>query len=139
MRWIQYRYETKLILYLSVLKPGKDLIFKEFYLIFQKKINLKRSDKYVGLSSSSICYTYKNIKKSCKSNKFKILASTWNEGLKLHDESYFASDIEDYFEHITKKRKKVTENPPIKIYVTKIENRLTFKIKKGYNLHVLTS
>ena len=114
-------------------------MFKEFYLIFQKKINLKRSDKYVGLSSSSICYTYKNIKKSCKSNKFKILASTWNEGLKLHDESYFASDIQDYFEHITKKHKKVTENPPIKIYVTKIENRLTFKIKKGYNLHVLTS
>ena len=74
-------YETKLILYLTVLKPGKDLMFKEFYLIFQKKINLKRSDKYVGLSSSSICYTYKNIKKSCKSNKFKILASTWNEGL----------------------------------------------------------
>ena len=131
IKWIKYRYETKLILYLWLLKPGKDLIFKEYYLIFQKKINLKRSDKYVGLSSSSIRYTYKDIKKSYKSNKFKILASTWNEGLELHDESYFASDIQGYFEHIIKKHKKVAENPRIRIYVTKTENSLTFKIKKG--------
>ena len=35
------------------------------------KTNLKRSDKYVALSDLSICYTWKNIKKSCKNNKFK--------------------------------------------------------------------
>ena len=40
------------------------------------KINLKRSDKYVALSNLSIYYTWKNIKKSCKNNKFKILAPT---------------------------------------------------------------
>ena len=38
------------------------------------KINLERSDKYVGLSNISIYYTWKNIKKSCKNNKFKISA-----------------------------------------------------------------
>ena len=43
------------------------------------KINLERSDKYVGLSNISIYYTWKNIKKSCKNNKFKISAPTWNE------------------------------------------------------------
>ena len=42
------------------------------------KINLKRSDKYVALSNLSIYYTWKNIKKSYKNNKFKISAPTWN-------------------------------------------------------------
>ena len=40
------------------------------------KINLKRSDKYVALSNLSSYYTRKNIKKSCKNNKFKISALT---------------------------------------------------------------
>ena len=42
------------------------------------KINLKRKDSYVALSNLSIYYTWKNIKKSFKKNKFKILAPTWN-------------------------------------------------------------
>ena len=42
------------------------------------KINLKRSDKlrYVTLSNLSIYYTWRNIKKSYKNNKFKISAPT---------------------------------------------------------------
>ena len=32
----------------------------------------------------------------------------------------------------------VTDNPPIEIYVNKIENRVTFKIKTGYYLQPLT-
>ena len=43
------------------------------------KIKLKRSDKYIALSNFSIYYTWKNIKKSSKNNKFKILARTWKE------------------------------------------------------------
>ena len=35
------------------------------------KTNLKRSDKYFALSSFSIYYTWKNIKKSYKNNEFK--------------------------------------------------------------------
>ena len=31
-----------------------------------------------------------------------------------------------------------TVNPPIRIYVNKIENRITFKIKTGYYLEFLT-
>ena len=41
------------------------------------KLNLKRSDKYVALSNLSIYYTWKNIKKSYKNNKFKITAPTF--------------------------------------------------------------
>ena len=39
------------------------------------KINLKRIDKYVALSNLSIYYTWRNMKKSYKNNKFKISAS----------------------------------------------------------------
>ena len=67
------------------------------------KINLKRKDKYVGLSNLSISCKWKNIKKSLKNNKFKISAATWKEEFELSDGSYFVSDIEDYSEHIIKK------------------------------------
>ena len=33
----------------------------------------------------------------------------------------------------------VADNPPIKIYVNKIENRIIFKIKTGYYIEFLTS
>ena len=96
------------------------------------KINLKRSDKYVALSNLSIYFTWKNIKRSYKSNKFKISAPTWNEEFELPDGSNSVSDIQDYFHYIIKKHEGVTDNPSIMIYVNKIENRITFKIKTGY-------
>ena len=40
------------------------------------KLNVKSSDKYVALSNLNIYYTWKNIKKSYKSNEFKISALT---------------------------------------------------------------
>ena len=33
----------------------------------------------------------------------------------------------------------VTDHPSIRIYINKIENRITFKIKTGYYLKLLTS
>ena len=51
------------------------------------KINLKISDKYVALSNLSIPYTWKNIKKSYKNNKFEISALTWNKEFELLDGS----------------------------------------------------
>ena len=64
------------------------------------KVNLKRSDKYVALSNLSIYYTWKNIKRSHKNNKFKISAPTWNEVFELPDKSYSVSNIQDFFEYI---------------------------------------
>ena len=49
------------------------------------KISL--SCKYVALLNHSIHYTWKNIKKSYKNNKFKISAPTWNEKFELFDGS----------------------------------------------------
>ena len=103
------------------------------------KINLKESDKYVALSNLNICYTWKNKKKSCKSNKFKISTPTWNKKFELPDGSYSVSDIPDYFECILKKHETVTDNPSIRIQVNKMENGITFKIKTGYYLEPLMS
>ena len=103
------------------------------------KIDFRRKDKYFALSNFSNYYTWKNIKKSYESNKFKISAPTWNEEFELPDGSYSISDIQDYFEYILKKDGEKTVNLSIKIYVNKIENRIfTFKVKKGYYLELLT-
>ena len=72
---------------------------------FSDKINLKRSDEYVALSNLSI-------------NKFKI--------------STLTSDLQDYLSYIIKKDETVTDNPPIRIYLNEIENRITFRIKTVY-------
>ena len=36
-----------------------------------------------------------------------------------------------------KKHNESIDNPPIKIYLNKIENRITFKIKTGYHFELL--
>ena len=71
-------------------------------------------------------------------NKFKILASTWSDKFELPDGSYSVSDIQDYFEYILKKHGEDIDEPSVQIYVNKIENRITFKIKNGYSLELLT-
>ena len=48
------------------------------------------------------------------------------------------SDIQDYFEYVLKKHGENVDNPSIQIYVNKIENRITFKIKNGYSLELLS-
>ena len=102
------------------------------------KLDLRRGHKTVALSNLSIYYTWKNIKSSYNNNKFKISAPMWNEEFELPDGSYSISDIQDYFEYILKKHSESIDNPPIRIYVNRIENRITFNIKSGYYLELLT-
>ena len=47
-------------------------------------------------------------------------------------------DIQDYFEYILKKHGENTDNSSVKIYVNKMKNRITFKIKNGYSLELST-
>ena len=70
----------------------------------------------------------KKYKKSYRNNTFKKSESTWNEKFKLSDGSYSVTDIEGYFEYNIKKHETMTDNAPIRIYVSKIKNRITFKI-----------
>ena len=46
--------------------------------------------------------------------------------------------LQDYLEYIIKTNQTVIDNHPIKIYGTKIENRITFNIKTGHYLELLT-
>ena len=111
---------------------------QRLFLNLTDKIDLRRKDKYNALSS--IYYAWENIKYSCKNNRFKISASTWIEEFELPYGSYSISGIKDYFEkNIKKKHGEKTVNLSMKIYINKIENRVTFKIKTGYYLELLTS
>ena len=102
------------------------------------KLDLRRGQKTVVLSNLSIYYTWKNVKSSYNNNKFKISAPTWSEEFELPDGSYSISDIQDYFEYILKKHSESVDNPSIRMYINRIENRIIFKIKNGYYLELLT-
>ena len=102
------------------------------------KLDLRRGQKSVALSNLSIYYTWKNMKSSYNNSRFKVSAPTWNDEFELPDGSYSISDIQDYFEYILKKHRENVDNPSTRIYVNKIENVITFKIKNGYYLELLT-
>ena len=106
------------------------------------KLDLRLDKKVIPLSNLSIYYTWNNIKSSFNNNRFKIPTPTWNEEFTLPDRSYSVSDIQDkiiqYIQYILKKHGENTDKPSIQIYVNKIENRITFKIKNGCNLELLT-
>ena len=102
------------------------------------KLDLRIGKKVIALSNLSIYYTWKNIKSSYNNNKFKISAPTWNDKFELPDGLYSVSNIQDYFEYISKKHGENTDKPSVQIYVNKIENRVTFKTKNGYSLVLLT-
>ena len=62
-------------------------------------------------------------------NTFKIPAPTWNDKFELLDGSYSVPGIQDYFQYILKKHGENIDNPSVKVYVSKKENRITFKTK----------
>ena len=84
--------------------------------------NFKRSNKYVGLSNYGIHYKQKKMKKSHKIRKFKIPGPTCNDKIILS---------------ISSKHKGVSDNLPKRIYINKIEKRITLKIKTRYHLELL--
>ena len=102
------------------------------------KLDLRLGAKVIALSNLSIYYTWGNINSSYKNNKFKISAPTWNDKFELPDRSYSISDIQYYFEYILKKHGEDIDKPSVQMYVNKFENRVTFNIKNGYILELLT-
>ena len=99
------------------------------------KLDLRIGEKTIALSNLSIYYTWKNIKNSYNNNKFKISAPTWNDKFELPDGLYSVSDIQDYFEYILEKHGENIDEPSVQVYVNKIENRITFKLKMGIALN----
>ena len=50
------------------------------------------------------------------------------------DVSYSVSDIQYHIEFIIKKNETLAIIPPIHVYINRINSRLVFKIKDGYQL-----
>ena len=63
---------------------------------------------------------------------------TGTEEFELHDGSNSVSDIQDHFKYLLKNGI-VTANPRIMICISKMENKITLKVKTGYYLEVLTT
>ena len=99
--------------------------YNVFVLKLADKLDLRRGQKSVALSNLSIYYTWGNIKRSYNNNRFKISAPTWSDEFELPEGSYSISDIQDYSEYILKKHSESVDNLSLKIYVNRIENRVT--------------
>ena len=57
-----------------------------------------------------------------------------DEKFELPDGFYPVSDIPNYFLYITRKYKKLRDNPLIRIYINRIENRTTLETKSKHFL-----
>ena len=99
------------------------------------QLDLRIGKKTIALSNLSIYYIWGNKKGKYINNKLKInSAPTWNDKFELPNGSDSVSDIQDYLEN----HGEDIDEPSVQIYVDQIENRITFKIKKGYSLELLT-
>ena len=98
-----------------------------------QRLDLRSSDKHVALQNLLIYYTWRNIRKQYQNNHLKMIAPIWNDKFELSDGSYSVSDIQDYIEYIIKNHETLIKIPPIHVYIIRINNRLVFKTKDGYN------
>ena len=68
---------------------------------------------------------------------------TWSEDVTIPNGSYEISQIQNYFlDEVIKKHEsnvKFNEQSPILIYANRILNRVSFRIKAGYKLELLTN
>ena len=92
-------------------------------------MNLKISDKLFPLSKLSIYYTWKNINLNYQL-RHGMKSLTYLIDLILYQ--IFKITL-----NMSYKNETVTDNPSIMIYVNKIENRITFRIKTRYYLLIL--
>ena len=72
-----------------------------------------------------VCNTHGKYKKVIQKESI----STRNEKFDLPDRSCSVPQIQDYFEYIFKKHGEKTDSLSIRIYVSQIENRITFRTK----------
>ena len=95
------------------------------------------------LSDLSIHYTWYNIKEQYNNNKFTLSGPNWSEDVIKPDGSYEISQTQNHFlDEVTKNHKsnvKSTEQSPILTYANRILNRVSFRIKAGYKLELLTN
>ena len=121
-------------------KDGKTSEPHVVRLNFTDKLDLRRS-KTITLANLPIYYTWKKINSKYNNNKLKIPGPTWSETFDLPEGSYTIPDIPDCFLKMIQKHEptiETNENSPILIYPNGVKNRISFKIKTGYKLELLT-
>ena len=109
---------------------------------FTEKIDL-RGNKKIALSDLSNHYTWYNIKEQYNNNRIRLSGPRWSKDITIPDGSYEIYQIQNYFlNEVTKKHEstaKSNEQSPIFIYANRILNRVSFRIKTGYKLELLTN
>ena len=78
----------------------------------------------------------KKYKTTIKNKEEKEIVLTWNDEFELSGCYYSVADIQDYIVYITQKHETLLTNPPIHIYINRINYRLVFKMKDGYKLEL---
>ena len=109
---------------------------QKFVINLLQRLDLRSSNKHATLENLSIYYMWKNIRQQYKNNKLKIITPMWNDEFELPHASYSASGIHDYVKYIIKKHETLPTNPPIFIYINRINNKLVFKINELYKLQL---
>ena len=94
-----------------------------------QKLGVRSSNKQIALQNFRNYYTWKSKRQLHTNNKQKIITPTWNDESELPERSCSVEDILDYNEYLIKKHEKLPTNPPIHIYINRINDRLMFKIK----------
>ena len=103
------------------------------------KLDLRRGEKGIALSNISIYYTWK-AHTIIINLKYQLQHGVINSNYQIdHILYHIFKIICVYIICILRKRNENIDNPSIKIYVNKIENRITFKIKTGCYLVLLTT
>ena len=108
---------------------------------FTYRIDLRRGEKSIALSNHSVCYIWKSIKSlntTTVNLKFQLQHGTINLNYQM---DYILCQIFKIILSILKKNHgEKIDNPSrrIYIYISKVKNRTTFKIKIGYYLKLLT-
>ena len=110
--------------------------------ILQTKYILGEIKKIV-LSDLSIHNTWYNIKEQYKNNKFRLSGPTSSKDVTKPDGSYETYQIQNYFlDEVIKEHEsglKSNEQSSILIYDNTILNTVSFSIKTGYKLELLTN
>ena len=116
-------------------KTSKPHILK---LKLKSKLDLRLGEKVIALSNLSIYYTWRNIKSSYNNKKFKISVPTWIMNLNYQMVRILYQIFKIISNTFCKKHGENTNKPSVQIYLNKIKNRITFRIKDGYRLELLT-
>ena len=104
-----------------------------------EKLDLRRGENIIVLSNLSIYYTWKKWNAHTITINLKYQHQHRMINLNYEMDHILYQIFRIILSIFLKKNRVNTDNPLIRIYVNQIKNRITFKIKNGYNVELLTT